>query len=572
MNGYGHFLPRVRCVPGSTGARRRVLLLVLALLFWSARHGELAGASAWPRRSARLERPDARRRRRRRCWRSSRSAAHLLQHQRPQPLRDDAPTRQALQAEYEKRYKPLRGRAAAEDHRGDAGRRPLPARAAACAMQRHATRSRTSPASRSAGCCWTSRRPRRSSSTSSTLGVPAPARRRTTPSSASALYRLDDAAARRARSTTLAFDLELRDPRLPQRGLEHRRWSTTARFVNGRAVLPHHRLPGRAASSSATSDRKKFGLRAEGAHARPRRSRRAAGERPRSATPTSSTSRRRCRTEPDQIAIAPGYLQREWTEGGRRYFHYKMDAPILNFYAFQSARYAVKKDAGPAGRRRGDRDLLPAGPRVQPRPMIDAVQGLARLLQRRTSARTSTGSSASSSSRATRRFAQSFPNTIPYSEAIGFIARVRPDDPKDIDYPYYVTAHEVAHQWWAHQVIGGDVQGGTMLVETLAQYSALMVMKKKFGAGEDAALPALRARPLPARPRASSRRRSCRCRGSRTRPTSTTSKGSLVMYALQDYIGEDKLNQAIRTFRDAHALQGPALPEQRASWSQRSAR
>ena len=32
-------------------------------------------------------------------------------------------------------------------------------------------------------------------------------------------------------------------------------------------------------------------------------------------------------------------------------------------------------------------------------------------------------------------------------------------DPKDLDYPYYVTAHEVAHQWWAHQVIGANVQG-----------------------------------------------------------------------------------------------------------------
>ena len=56
-------------------------------------------------------------------------------------------------------------------------------------------------------------------------------------------------------------------------------------------------------------------------------------------------------------------------------------------------------------------------------------------------------------------FAQSFPNTIPYSESIGFIARVDPDDPKDIDYPYYVTAHEVAHQWWAHQVIGAQRPG-----------------------------------------------------------------------------------------------------------------
>ena len=49
-------------------------------------------------------------------------------------------------------------------------------------------------------------------------------------------------------------------------------------------------------------------------------------------------------TDADQIAIAPGYLQREWTDGGRRYFEYKMDSPILNFFAFQSARYAVKKD------------------------------------------------------------------------------------------------------------------------------------------------------------------------------------------------------------------------------------
>ena len=79
------------------------------------------------------------------------------------------------------------------------------------------------------------------------------------------------------------------------------------------------------------------------------------------------------------------------------------------------------------------------------------------------------------------RFAQSFPNTIPYSEEIGFIARVRPDDDKDIDYPFYVTAHEAGHQWWGHQVIAGDVQGSTMLIESFAQYSALMVLKHRLG-------------------------------------------------------------------------------------------
>jgi len=49
-------------------------------------------------------------------------------------------------------------------------------------------------------------------------------------------------------------------------------------------------------------------------------------------------------TSPDQIAIAPGYLTREWSEGGRRHFRYEMDAGILNFYSFISARYAVKRD------------------------------------------------------------------------------------------------------------------------------------------------------------------------------------------------------------------------------------
>ena len=77
------------------------------------------------------------------------------------------------------------------------------------------------------------------------------------------------------------------------------------------------------------------------------------------------------------------------------------------------------------------------------------------------------------------RFAQSFANTIPFSESIGFIADL--GDADDIDYVSYVTAHEVAHQWWGHQVVGANVQGWSMLIESLAQYSSLMVMEKEYG-------------------------------------------------------------------------------------------
>ncbi len=51
-----------------------------------------------------------------------------------------------------------------------------------------------------------------------------------------------------------------------------------------------------------------------------------------------------------------------------------------------------------------------------------------------------------------RGFAQSFSNTVPYSEGIGFIGRVL--KPTDIDITYFVTAHELGHQWWAHQLLG----------------------------------------------------------------------------------------------------------------------
>src|SRR5262249_15424821 len=151
---------------------------------------------------------------------------------------------------------------------------------------------------------------------------------------------------------------------------------------------------------------------------------------------------------------------------------------------------------------------------------------------------------------------QSFPNTIPYSEGIGFIARVNPQDEKDIDYPYYVTAHEVAHQWWGHQVVGARVQGATFLSETLAQYSALMVMKKKYGSAKmrrflkyeldryfiERGVERKKEMPL------------ARVEGQNY---IHYRKGSVVMYALQDYIGESTLNRALAEYCRAVAFQEP---------------
>ena len=49
-------------------------------------------------------------------------------------------------------------------------------------------------------------------------------------------------------------------------------------------------------------------------------------------------------TDLDQIAMAPGYLQKKWEENDRKFFHYKMDQPIHNLFAFVSARYKVQEE------------------------------------------------------------------------------------------------------------------------------------------------------------------------------------------------------------------------------------
>lgn len=253
-------------------------------------------------------------------------------------------------------------------------------------------------------------------------------------------------------------------------------------------------------------------------------------------------------TSSDQIAIAPGKLLHEWTEGDRRYFEYEMETPILNFYSWLSADYTVVQDEW--------NDVLlqvfyhePHGVNV-PRMMQGMQDSLAYFTQ-------NFGPYQHRQARILefpgyQRFAQSFPNTIPFSEAIGFNADNR--DPEDIDYVYYVTAHEIAHQWWAHQLTPANVQGASMLSETFSQYSALMVMKKEYGEDHmrrflkfeldrylgDRGAEAIEEMPLWL---------------VENQPYIHYRKGSLIMYALQDYLGEDKVNKVLHDLLAVRGLQ-----------------
>ncbi len=156
-------------------------------------------------------------------------------------------------------------------------------------------------------------------------------------------------------------------------------------------------------------------------------------------------------------------------------------------------------------------------------------------------------------------YAQSFPNTIPYSEGVGFIAKVDDKNPKDVDYPFYVTAHEVAHQWWAHQIVGGNTRGSTVLSETLAEYSALMVMKKTVG--PDKMRRFLRydlERYLLGR--TFENKKELPLAQNENQDYIHYRKGALAMYLLQDLVGEDQVNAVLHDLLAKYAYQGAPYP------------
>ena len=255
-------------------------------------------------------------------------------------------------------------------------------------------------------------------------------------------------------------------------------------------------------------------------------------------------------TAPDQIALSPGYLQKEFVRDGRRCFSYAMDRPMLNFYSYLSARWQVKK---------GKYKDIPieiyydAKHPYNVERMIEAVQKSLAYYE---------GNFTPYQHRQVRiiefpgyaSFAQSFANTIPYSESIGFIADL--SDKDAIDYVFYVTAHEVAHQWWAHQVIGANVQGATVLSESLAQYSALMVMEQEYGRAKmrrflktelDGYLSGRGGETIEELP----------LYRVENQQYIHYEKGSLAFYRLREEIGEEVLNRALKKFLQDKGYQQP---------------
>ena len=255
-------------------------------------------------------------------------------------------------------------------------------------------------------------------------------------------------------------------------------------------------------------------------------------------------------------AVAPGKLEREWTENGRRYFHYVTDTPIRNDFALFSAAYAVHE-----GEWRNPSDssqtvqiqiLHHPSHTKNPAAMIRSVQAsLATLTARlgpypyrqlRLVEHPGNGGSL-----------HAYPINISFEEEFSLFDSEK--DPRAVDFPFAVVAHEMAHQWWGGVLLGANVEGSALLSESLAWYSAMGVVEATYGTEHlDRLLGIFRDTYLQPRPdaappllRAADQFHAYR-------------KGPFVMYALREYVGADKIDPALGHFVETFRSGEPPLP------------
>lgn len=264
-------------------------------------------------------------------------------------------------------------------------------------------------------------------------------------------------------------------------------------------------------------------------------------------------------TSADQIALAPGERlgapRGEPTSEGRRRSRYRSEVPATKAFGWLSARYALASassspEGGPVGGVTIEVFHHPGHD-----ANVDSMLRAAAAALEDYSARFGPYPYRTLRIAEFPRFAQgafALPGLIPVSESFGFLLR---PGRGDYDAVAQVIAHEVAHQWWGHQVVPSNEPGARLIGESLSQYASLAVLERLGGtealrgflahqleryllgrssSGEEAPLVAVESQPFV-----------------------HSAKGALAMHAVREALGRERLDGLLRRYLERHRYVGP---------------
>ncbi|HEY0739188.1 MAG TPA: M1 family aminopeptidase [Herpetosiphonaceae bacterium] len=255
-------------------------------------------------------------------------------------------------------------------------------------------------------------------------------------------------------------------------------------------------------------------------------------------------------TATDQIAVTPGVLRRSWTERGRRYFHYVTETPTSFGATIFSGKYAVLDDQW------NDVALQIFYHPTHTYNLDRMVRSMKASLEYFTD---QFGPYPDKQLRIVEfprygNFGVAHPHTTAFAED-AFLSHVKGGE---VDQPFFGTAHETAHQWWGGRIRGAQVQGAAFLSESLANYSAMMVVEKTYG------------REAARRVYDFQMQRYLLGRASQSRevpvlevedqPYIAYRKGAIALYTLREHIGEEAVNTALRRYFEKYRDARPPYP------------
>ncbi|MES2653282.1 MAG: M1 family aminopeptidase [Bacteroidota bacterium] len=180
-------------------------------------------------------------------------------------------------------------------------------------------------------------------------------------------------------------------------------------------------------------------------------------------------------TQLDQQVVTVGTLQKSWVANKRHYFNYKTEKPINFMFALSSADYELKKE-----KHKGVevRMYYKKGQEYNLNMMAKAIKDAidygsenfgAYPLKQFVLAEVPQYKGA----------ATAYPGVVFSAERLNFLSNYSKIN--KVNQAYAITAHEVAHQWWANKLDPAHVAGRAMLTESLAKYTEAALIEKTFG-------------------------------------------------------------------------------------------
>jgi ABC-2 type transport system permease protein len=258
-------------------------------------------------------------------------------------------------------------------------------------------------------------------------------------------------------------------------------------------------------------------------------------------------------TDEEQTPLGVGELVNTWRKLGRTYAHFKTDRPIPFRFAVSSARYKVKKDSF-------------QGIGIEVYFDERHNQNVDRLIKNAKSTLVygqanygpyphKTIRFAEISSYATGFAATAYPTIIFSKEDQGFQADLRNGDEQDIT--NQLAGHELAHLWWGSAQVNPDIrEGHSLMTETLAQYTELMLYRRAHGF--DKSLDLLKVHLDLYLSNRGYGREMPLYKVNFESPHVTYNKGIVVMHQLEQLLGESKVNKALKDFYSKYRYPHPA--------------